>query len=83
VARMPDPLRQGEVAGALGIGSALVAVAAVILIAVDTVCVWLGWNHFITVVTDLPTVTFWQALAGCLLKASVTRGFGLRVRRDS
>lgn len=65
-----------------GIGSLLVLVASLILIIIDSFCIWLGWNHFVHTVTNLPEVSYFQAVAAGLMKASVIRGFGLRVRRD-
>lgn len=66
-----------------GIGSILVLIASMILVITDAFCIWLGWNQFIHTVTSLPEITYFQAIAAGLMKASVIRGFGLRVRRDT
>jgi len=62
---------------------AIVLVLTVFFLALlDGSIIWLGWNQFVTEVSDFHRITFFSGVAAAMLKMSITQGFGLRYRRS-
>jgi len=60
----------------------MIIVTAIMLL-IEGLIITVGWNSFIVTVSGLDTITFFQGVAAAMLKVSLTRGFGLRITRES
>lgn len=55
------------------------ALLRVIVAAFSMLFVWLGWNNFVAVIWDVPSVNIWQAFCASLLLVVIGSAFTTKV----